>query len=224
MTGAVGSPGTVDDGPGQIVFLNGTSSAGTTSLARAVQDAMATPYLHTGIDHFLKGLPPRLLVSFDPAADEAPPMTEGWLLPFHDGALVGAPRLGPAALRVLAGMYRAVAALAGAGVDVVVDDVIYDVRVLQTAVHALADLPVLFVAVRCPLAVAEQRERDRGDRAPGGARVFHTLVHSLVATHGRYDLEVDTGVCSPQAGARRIKETLATGPPGNAFRALRQRL
>ncbi len=224
MTGGVGGPGTVDSCPGQILFLNGTSSSGTTSLARAVQDAMATPYLHTGIDHFLKGLPPRLLVSFDPTADQAPLAAEGWLLPFHDGELVGAPQIGPPGLRILTGMYLAIAALAGAGVDVVVDDVIYDVRVLRAAVHALADLPVLFVAVRCPVEVAAQRERDRGDRALGGARVFHPLVHALVAAHGRYDLEIDTVAHSPQAGARRIKEALATGPPGSAFRELRRRL
>ena len=141
-------PGAAAGRPGQIVFLNGTSSSGTTSLARAIQDAMATPYLHTGVDHFLAGLPRRLFVYADPAASGEPPAAEGWLLPFRAGALVGAPRLGPAALRVLAGMYRAVAALAGAGVDVVVDDVIYDARVLRAAVHALAGLPVLFGRVR----------------------------------------------------------------------------
>jgi chloramphenicol 3-O-phosphotransferase len=78
--------------------------------------------------------------------------------------------------------------------------------------------------VRCPLAVAEQRERARGDRAPGGARVFHGLVHALVAAHGRYDLELDTAACSPEAGAARILEVLASGPAGTAFRELRQRL
>src|SRR5262245_9800249 len=194
---------------GQIVFLNGTSSSGTTSLARAVQAATATPYLHTGLDHFLQRLP-RVRTDFDPTTGGAPPAAAGWLLPFHDGALVGAPRLGPVALRLLTGMYRAIGALAAAGVDVVVDGVIYDVRVLRAAVHALAALPVLFGAVRCPLAVAEQRERDRGDRAPGGARVFHGLVHPLVAAHGRYDLEIDTAACSPEEGAARIRPALQT--------------
>ena len=169
-------------------------------------------------------MPAGVRADFDPTAGGAPPPAEGWLLPFHDGALVGAPRLGPVALRLLTGMYQAIGAWAAAGVDVVVDDVIYDVRVLRAAVHALAALPVLFVAVRCPLAVAEQRERDRGDRAPGGARVFHGLVHPLVATHGRYDLEIDTAAYSPQAGAARIRAALLTGPPGRAFSELRQRL
>ena len=224
MTRAVDGAGTANGRRGQIVFLNGTSSSGTTSLARAVQDAMAAPYVHAGLDHFLERVPRRLRTAFDPTGGAPPPPAAGWLLPFHAGALAGAPRIGPVGLRLLTGMYRTIGALAAAGVDVVVDDVIYDARVLRAAVYALADLPVLFVAVCCPLAVAEQRERDRGDRAPGGARVFHGLVHALVAAHGRYDLEIDTVACSPQAGAARIQEALLTGPGGSAFGELRRRL
>ena len=195
MASAGDGAGAAGGRPGQIVFLNGTSSSGTTSLARAVQDAMATPYLHPSLDHFLQRLP-RVRADFDPTAGGAARRRAG-CSPFHDHALVGRRRLGPVALRLLTGMYQAIGALATAGVGVVVDDVIYDARVLRAAVHALAALPALFVAVRCPLAVAEQRERARGDRAPGGARVFHGLVHPLVATHGRYDLEIDTRGLQP---------------------------
>jgi len=38
--------------PGNVVILNGTSSAGKTTIARAVQDAMDEAYVHLGIDHF----------------------------------------------------------------------------------------------------------------------------------------------------------------------------
>ena len=47
---------------GNIVVLNGTSSAGKTSIARALQEIMETPYLHTGIDHFLPRVPKRFSV------------------------------------------------------------------------------------------------------------------------------------------------------------------
>lgn len=40
--------------PGSIVLNNGTSSAGKSTLARALQEAMDEPYLHTGIDHFFQ--------------------------------------------------------------------------------------------------------------------------------------------------------------------------
>ncbi len=103
MTGVVGDAGTTGGRPGQIVFLNGTSSSGTTSLARAVQDAMAPPYLHTGIDHFLKGLPSRLLVYLDPAARGAAPTRVRRSCGRRFGVPPTAPR-GPAA--TVAGMPR----------------------------------------------------------------------------------------------------------------------
>ena len=216
----VGSAGQ-DAQPGGIIFLNGTSSSGTTSLARELQAALDEPWLHTGIDHLLDRAPRRLLTYWDPVTEEEPRGPAGWVLPFHDGALVDRPRLGPAALRLLAGMYRAFGALAAASVNVIVDDVIYDERVLRSAADALAELSVLFVGVFCPLHVAEERERTRGDRATGGARVFHGLVHPLVHAQGRYDLEVDTSTGDPAECAQRVARAWLEHGPGTAFRALR---
>ena len=81
-------------------------------------------------------------------------------------------RIGDEGRRLLRGMYASFAALARAGLNLIADDVIYDEEVLGSAVAALHELDAYFVAIHCPLAVAEQRERDRGDRLPGGARVF----------------------------------------------------
>ena len=59
---------------------------------------------------------------------------EGWLavLPTTRWWKCGSDRLGH---QYLAGMYRAIAALAGAGLDVIVDDVIDDERVLRLSAH-----------------------------------------------------------------------------------------
>jgi chloramphenicol 3-O phosphotransferase len=170
---------------------------------------MPTPYLHTGIDHFLERLPSRLLG--DP---------DGWSLRFRDDALAELPVIGPTGLRLLTGMYRAAAAYAAAGNHAVVDDVIYDPRVLEAAVEALGYTSVLFVGIRCPPEVAEERERDRGDRALGGARVFADAVHR----HGVYDLEVDSSILSPAESAAAIEAALASGAAGNAFARLRESL
>ncbi len=45
---------------GNVVLLNGTSSAGKSTIAKALQEQMDDPYLHTGVDHFLPRLPTRL--------------------------------------------------------------------------------------------------------------------------------------------------------------------
>lgn len=166
----------------------------------------------------------------------SPAEAEGWLLVFRgesverfetpegrpgfSGGTLAEVRIGPTGLRLLAGTYRAIAAFAAAGNDVIVDDVIYDRRVLRSAVEALAGLPVLFVGLRCPREVVERRERERGDRAPGGASAFYDLVHA----HGLYDLEIDTSADSPAGCAQRIKEALASGHPREAFPQLRRDL
>src|SRR5919202_4612278 len=134
--------------PGNIVLLNGTSSAGKSRIAQALQEVMEAPYLHTGIDHFLERFPVRFHVKSD-GADPATAAGFLWVCP--DGQTLAELRIGPLGLRLLVGMYRAVAGLAAAGNDVILDDVVYDPRVLNAAVDILHQFPVLFVGVSCSL-------------------------------------------------------------------------
>ena len=41
---------------GTIIFLNGTSSAGKTTLARTLQELMDEPYQHVALDQFRDGM------------------------------------------------------------------------------------------------------------------------------------------------------------------------
>ena len=66
--------------------------------------------------------------------------------------------------------------------------------------RVLGNDPARFVGVYCPLAVAEQRERDRQDRTLGQARDHFHKVH----THGLYDLTVDTSQMTTEACATHI--------------------
>lgn len=40
-----------------MLFVNGASSAGKTSLIQAVQELVQLPYLHVGLDHFFASVP-----------------------------------------------------------------------------------------------------------------------------------------------------------------------
>jgi len=206
---------------GTIVLLNGTSSSGKTSIARAFQALMAEPFIHTGNDHFHAAFPQRFFV---PSDGIDPVAAEGFLLVFTGevltfetpegrrgfaGGTLAEVRIGPAGLRLHAGLYRAVAALATAGKNVIVDTAIHDPRVLALAVDALHGTGALFVGVRCPLVVAQAREAARGDRARGGAAAFFERVHA----HGIYDLELDTALLTPQMCALRIEKELEGGRP-----------
>jgi chloramphenicol 3-O phosphotransferase len=218
---------------GVIVLLNGTSSAGKTSVARAVQQLMDEPFLHTGIDEYSPHVPAKFTtVSGGPNPDISPYFTLIYRDPparivaqtpvgervYGDGLLVDV-RTGPEGVRLRAAGFVGIAAMAAVGVNLVVDEVLFDPLVLRAAVLALAESDVLFVGLRLPLAVAEQREQDRGDRGPGGARLFYDRVHA----HGLYDLEVDTSAASPEECALRIRTALAEGHPRRAIRQLARR-
>lgn len=201
--------------PGTIIILNGTSSAGKSSLARALLPHLPAPAVHQGLDAWLERAPPGF---FQMLPADASVEVAGMALVYGPAGIVGV-RLGAAGRRFVAGMYQAAATLTAAGVQVVMDDVLFDPEVLRRAVTILARQPPLFVGVRCALAVAEAREWARGDRPVGLARTFAPLVHA----HGCYDLEIDSASAAPQAAAAQIAAALAAGHPRTAFATLAAR-
>jgi chloramphenicol 3-O phosphotransferase len=187
--------------PGTIILLNGTSSSGKSSIVRALQDVLDEPFLDAGIDKFIWMLPRRYLDR-----------------PLWDEVLGLATEAGPVGHRLMSGMHQTIATLSRAGNNVVAEHVLVEPLWLEECARLFSDLPALFVGVRCPLAVLEQREAARKDRTLGQARAQFPLVHA----HGVYDLEVDTSACSAEDCALQIKRRLEDGRPPEAFRRLRR--
>ena len=177
----------------KVVILNGTSSAGKTSLARAIQRSAEGPVLRVSMDDFLEMMPPRFAndgeaFSFKLVQDADPAEVE-----------IGTGAYGAALMN---GMRTCVAALADQGLDLVVDDVMLGAGDQDHYYEVLAAHAVSFIGVRCSLETAERRERERGDRDIGMARWQYPRVHE-----GRtYDLEVWTDKVGPDEGARMIME------------------
>jgi chloramphenicol 3-O phosphotransferase len=84
-----------------------------------------------------------------------------------DRTVLGRPRAGPVALRILDGMYRGVVAMANAGVHVILDDVVRERAVAELADRAMRDVSRLVVEVVCDVVVALEREAHRPDRYSG---------------------------------------------------------
>ena len=61
-----------------------------------------------------------------------------------------------------------------------------------------------FVGIHCPLSVLEERERKRGDRRLGLAKLQFDLVHM----NKNYDLELDTSIFSSDECAKRILDQI----------------
>lgn len=154
---------------GHIIFLNGPSSAGKTSIAHVLQHQLSEPYLHIALDTFLGMFPPNFV-----EAQEG--RREGSSTPDRDAAI--AIYLTPVATRLISGYHHAVAACALAGNNLIVDHVLLERQWLQECVALLADMTVFFVGIHCPLPTLEAREQARGDRTPGLARAQYDRVHA----------------------------------------------
>ena len=197
---------------GQIVILNGTSSAGKSSIAIELQRLLPGPVLRTGIDHFEQALPPDFVVFGDGVE---PPAVEGLLFVTDADDRVTEMRLGPAAVRFKHGMYLAAQILAHRGFTVIVDDVLVDERVLRAAASDLAS-DAFFIGVHCPRHEARRREAARGDRPRGLVDTQFDLVHR----HGRYDLDLDAHGIGPTENADAVRRLLASGTRPAALQAL----
>ncbi|MCC5886863.1 MAG: AAA family ATPase [Gammaproteobacteria bacterium] len=201
---------------GRIILLNGSSSAGKTTLARAIQVARREPWFHLALDQFRDGMPPAYRGLNSP---EGTPGARGLnVVPIdHDGGRVTAIRFGDVGRRMLQGMHRAIAAFAAAGNDVIIDDLFLETDTLDDYLDALDGFWVLFVAVRAPLDVVQEREASRPGRFPGTALSHFEAVHA----HGIYDLEIDTRQNSPEACAAAVSARLDAHAPPTAFDELR---
>lgn len=195
--------------------MNGTSSAGKTTLARALQAIFDEPYQHMALDQFRDGLPARYRGLNSPAGTTGAKGLN--LVPVHDGARAYTEvRFGEAGRRLLKGMRRAIAQLSLAGNHVIVDDIILDRSFLDDYLDVMVGLAVYFVGVRCPIEVVNERESGRAGRFPGTAESHLHICHA----HGCYDVEVNTAEMRPQDCAKAIMKRIAAGPPA-AFDLLR---
>lgn len=199
-----------------VILLNGASSSGKTTLARALQAKWDGPLLHLGIDTTI-GMLPAAYVGMGPRSCEG--------VEFYYGADDRGPvvrvRSGPVARKLGASIARMVALLAADGHDLVLDYVIFETKDLVPFLEELGAFRVYFVGVRCDLGTLEARELSRGDRMLNLARPQHEAVH---AAPRHYDLEVDTTAGNPYDLATSIIEHTRQNLRPDSFVKLRAEL
>ncbi|WP_328425714.1 phosphotransferase-like protein [Streptomyces sp. NBC_00443] len=142
-------PGTTT--PGTVVLLNGTSSSGKSSIARALLDVLDGTWFHLPVDAF------HAMRGGSPLADED---------------------LQAEIDRTAKGFHRAVAGMAAGGNNLVVDYPLSRRWRLLDLLDLLVPEDTVLIGVRCPLPELERRERERGDRQPGLAALQFDQVHS----------------------------------------------
>jgi chloramphenicol 3-O phosphotransferase len=192
-----------------VILVNGPSSAGKTTLCRALQAAIEEPYLVTGFDDFVFMAAPRYYRGADSGRQAERDAFTALGVEMEVTSPPGAPpsvtaRFGPVFRRILQSMAPAVRALVDGGNPVIFDHVLHDRAMLESCRKAFDGLDVFAVGVTCPIDVLEGRERERGDRVLGRARGLAGVVHGFMT----YDIMVDSGAMTTAACVSTILAAL----------------
>ena len=135
----------------EIIWLNGASSSGKTTLSKELQTLLDDQFMHVCFDAFYQKLPAR----FKPSTPADSKYVE----------------------RVHLGFEYSIPALAKAGKCLIVDYPFHYLDSLPRCLELVSEYRVLYVGVFCPVDVLEQREGARGDRKVGLARKQTAIVH-----------------------------------------------
>jgi chloramphenicol 3-O phosphotransferase len=182
-------------------MLAGTSSAGKTTTAAALQGCFDDHHLLLGFDVFLRMVDPRW-------GGHGPHTQQGFRYDpstvDDSGEQISTISCGPVGRRILDGTHRAVAALARSGNNVIVDEMLLDDAVLADWQTALDGLRVYVVQVQAPVEVLVARERQRNQHT--GLARGHLPVNSLAS----YDVAVDTSLKTPAECASVIAAAISS--------------
>lgn len=182
-----------------VIVLNGGSSSGKSSIAQRLQDLLDRPWITLAVDDLIAHLAQSMIGAAPAPPGRAPLLTFG-----AGGAVLVEPGWEP----VEAAWYQGVAAMARAGLPVIIDEVLLAGGAGQRKLAARLDgLEVLWVGVTCDPAVAAARELCRGDRMAGMAASQAAAVHEGV----RYDVVVDTTARPAEDCAREVLSRVRQG-------------
>jgi chloramphenicol 3-O phosphotransferase len=148
---------------GKIIFINGASSAGKSTLARGLQAVLEEPFWHYSIDHLR-------------AADVLP----------MDRIRAGEFEWSTLRPAFFEGFHRSLAAFAGGGNNLIVEHIVETEAWMNRLLGLLAPFDVFFIGLHCPLPELLRREARRNDKIRPEARADFETVHN----HCQYDLEL----------------------------------
>ena len=180
---------------GIIIWLNGVSSSGKTTLTRALQKKLEEPYYWLANDTFCD-MSPEKLWDIDPLETE---------------------------YQALSMLNHTIKLFSDMGKNIIVDHVLISSQkgdLLKKSVELLHEYPVLFVHVTCSLDELRRREIERGDRNIGQAENQLTILNP----QDTYDITVDTYENTTEECADKIIEMLGRKDGFSAFKILASHL
>lgn len=189
---------------GIIVFLNGTSSSGKTSISIELINQKEIPFYHLSIDDFFSNYNDFINNKFpDEPTREIDHQAVSQIL---DDSIFSV-------------YHSTITLLSEMGFNVIVDTVIDNEKRFNEFLYQFIDQPTLFIGVRCSIEELIRREQTRGDRQIGLAASQFSKVYCF----DEYDLEVNTEAMNPTECAERILGFIKSNKEYSVFKTLRKR-
>jgi chloramphenicol 3-O phosphotransferase len=161
-----------------IIILNGTSSSGKTTLAKALLSILDDRYFFFSVDNFLiHSMPEDINMEVK-----------------EDLILLD---------KAISGFNQSFSVIADNIPFIIIDHVLQKESWFHELFEAIKNKPSLFVHVTAPLDVIETREASRDDRAPGTAKNQYEQISKY-----KYDLTIDTHSNSLEKSVQLVIEAL----------------
>ncbi|MCL1823339.1 MAG: chloramphenicol phosphotransferase CPT family protein [Oscillospiraceae bacterium] len=181
---------------GKVIFLNGVSSAGKTTLAKTLQSRLNEDYYWFNVDLFI-------------SCSSANPWEQDPMVSYRDGK------------NILMLYPDFIKRFSDSGINVIADAGLMEPRLLATealkkCIQVLHEYPLLYVHVTCPLEELRRREKERGGISIGKSESMFVKLNP----HELYDITVDTFKNSINECADIIIELLDYQEKFTAFKTL----
>ncbi|MWC27607.1 chloramphenicol phosphotransferase CPT family protein [Paenibacillus sp. MMS18-CY102] len=190
---------------GIIVFLNGTSSSGKTSISTELLNQKEISFRHLSIDDFIHGM---FHDYIDFINTKCSTSADG-----EDDVEVSIQLIIDSLVTLF---YSTVKFMSEKGIHVVVDTVNDNEARFNACLDLLNDRPVLFVGVTCSKEELMRRENLRGDRQSGLAIAQYDAIYRF----NEYDIELNTEALSPNECADLILDFIRSNREYAAFKKL----
>ena len=187
--------------PGDLIILNGPSSAGKSSVVREMQKLWPRPLYAVGVDTVLTGWPEGFFLDHN----ESDPTKETEALRIVAGlgpAPSWVPKLSDTFLVISRHALKSWATMNQDGIDVIIDHCIIESTEREQAQGLLVG--AFWVGVTCDFEELIRREAVRGDRYVGFASGTSAVVHQGM----NYDMVIDTTSTPPEELAQQIFDAI----------------
>jgi chloramphenicol 3-O phosphotransferase len=193
-----------------VIFLNGISSSGKSSIVKAIQHIAPVPFLKFGVDTILDVIPDQYLYHGEKSRQGCHFSVDknmyGRTASCHSGTY---------GKKVLETRMKVAKTILNGDLNLIIDEVIWDVNEINAYYNALEGHPLIAVKVLCCRATAQEREFLRGNREIGLANDQFERFESMDL---QYDIEINTDKMMSFEAAKQILSVLSDHPFEKRFK------